>query len=72
MNLVEVDGLKEVEYVSKSGNTRLKWRRVFRDLGVLKGVASPYALRNMLFAGINVNILSLQRLRMREEVGQVA
>ncbi len=50
--VVEVNNVLGVEYISRSGRTRLKWRQLYKDFGKLFGEASPNTIVNLYEAGI--------------------
>ena len=58
--LVEAEGVTRVDYVSASKQSRLTWRRLPGGIGELSGVASPWTLRNLLYAGVNLEILEIK------------
>ncbi len=54
---VRVKNVLGITYTSKSGNTKLVWRQIYRDLGKLSGEASGNALVNLLESGLkNIQI----------------
>ncbi len=63
VKLVEARGVEGVDYVSKSGNTRLRWRKVVGDLGVLEGVASPWTLRLLNSSGVDLASLRVELVK---------
>ena len=60
VRLVEAEGVKRIDYVSASGRSRLTWRRLPGGIGELSGVASPWTLRNLHLAGVNLNLLEIR------------
>ncbi|NIM45546.1 MAG: hypothetical protein GTO54_07980 [Nitrososphaeria archaeon] len=51
---VEAENIMGIIYNSKSGNTRLKWRQVYGELGRLTGEASVNTLVNLFSSGIKI------------------
>lgn len=49
---VKVKNVLGIMYTSKSGNTKLVWRQIYRDLGKLSGEASGNTLVNLLESGL--------------------
>lgn len=55
---IRVKNVMGIVYNSKSGNTRLIWRQIYKDLGKLYGEASGNTLVNLLESGIkNIQIV---------------
>jgi len=55
---VRVKNVYKILYNSKSGNTKLTWKQIYRDLGKLYGEASGNTLVNLLESGIrNIQIV---------------
>ena len=52
INFVSARGVLGIIYVSKSGNTRLKWRHIKGSLGKVSGEASPNSLVNLMLAKV--------------------
>lgn len=55
---VEAKNVYGILYNSKSGNTRLIWKQIYKDLGKLSGEASGNTIVNLLESGIrNIQII---------------
>jgi len=52
ITFVNAKDILGIIYVSKSGNTRLKWRQIRGKMGKLTGLASTNSLVNLVEAGI--------------------
>jgi len=61
VRLVEARGIRSISYRSASGRSQLRWVKVIRGLGRVKGVASPWTLRNLHSAGVNLDLLKIRR-----------
>lgn len=57
ITFVNARGVLGIIYTSKSGNTKLKWRQIYKRLGKVNGEASGNALVNLVEAGIINNTL---------------
>lgn len=50
INFVSAKGVLGIIYVSKSGNTKLKWRHLEGSMGKVSGEASPNSLVNLMLS----------------------
>ncbi|PCN50474.1 hypothetical protein B6U99_04280 [Candidatus Geothermarchaeota archaeon ex4572_27] len=58
LTFVRVKNVLGIKYVSKSGNTRLTWRQIYKDLGKLSGEASGNTIVNLFESGIkNIQVI---------------
>jgi len=60
VKLVEARGVDAVEYRSASGRSQLKWTRLVQGLGRVEGRASPWTLRNLYLAGVDLSLLRIR------------
>ncbi len=52
ITFVNAKDILGIIYVSKSGNTRLKWRQISGKIGKLTGIASANSIANLIDSGI--------------------
>ena len=63
LTFLRVRNVSEIIYNSKSGNTRLVWRQIYKDFGKLSGEASGNTIVNLLESGIK----NIQVIKRRQE-----
>jgi hypothetical protein len=68
ITFVDVKDILGIIYVSKSGNTKLKWRQIRGKMGKLTGKASTNSLVNLAESGI-LTIDQIKNITSKQEEG---
>jgi hypothetical protein len=64
VDIVKADVVHQITYKSRSKHTVLKWKAIYKSEGIMSGIATTHALKNLYDAGIDIDKLKIECVKL--------
>ncbi|MEM2136819.1 MAG: hypothetical protein QXI93_02555 [Candidatus Methanomethylicia archaeon] len=64
VDIVRARDVRQITYKSRSKHSVLKWKAIFKSVGVMDGIITTHTLKNLYDAGVEIDKLKIENIKL--------